>query len=447
MKRHLLLLINLFFFVPALFAEGNVKHAEWFFAQKKKNFITEADFLQSSRYYATTGDEAWFRFEGADKSAKPTLNRNAELSYSNTREGDCWYFEMPVEDLPKGSVVDLWTPFHAYPTGSGHRFAVEYRDGKKWLPLMPADEGGVNYHTSKISRSAHIWHSFRLQKPIKQGVVAVRIRQIEKWCGASYVALLSRSGVHPQMICHPAPEIRDTTRILFIGNSATYCNTYPFIFKDIAMREGHYTDCRMTFVGGFTMSDHLAYPPTIEAIEAGGYDYAFLQCHSYKRIFTGTEDDMGMRKPMEEIVTLVRKHNPEVQPLIALAWARKYGNNNISKRDQHLIAKYPSFFSSFSAMQARINEVVAAEAAAVGAKVACYGYAWQIVHRERPEIELYAKDAAHPSYTGSYLAAAVAYQTIYGEPFGANPSDGRLDAETAAYLRSVAERVVLKGER
>ena len=153
-----------------------------------------------------------------------------------------------------------------------------------------------------------------------------------------------------------------------------------------------------------------------------------------------------MLKPMEDMVTLVRKHSPEVQPLIALAWARKYGNN-ISKRDQHLIAKYPSFFSSFSAMQARINEVVAAEAATVGAKVACYGYAWQIVHRERPEIELYAKDAAHPSYTGSYLAAAVAYQTIYGEPFGANPSDGRLDAETAAYLRSVAERVVLKGER
>ena len=47
MKRHLLLLINLFFFVPALFAEGKVKHAEWFFAQKKKIFIAEADFLQS----------------------------------------------------------------------------------------------------------------------------------------------------------------------------------------------------------------------------------------------------------------------------------------------------------------------------------------------------------------------------------------------------------------
>ena len=66
----------------------------------------------------------------------------------------------------------------------------------------------------------------------------------------------------------------------------------------------------------------------IEAIEAGGYDYAFFQCHSYKRIFNGTDDDMGVLQPMKDIVALTRKHNPEVQPLIALAWARKYGNNH-----------------------------------------------------------------------------------------------------------------------
>ena len=447
MKRFSILIICLFYALPPLKAEEKVRRAEWFFAHKAENFIAEADFLQTSRYTATTGDEAWFRFEGANSAARPTLNRNTELIYSNTREGDCWYFEMPVDNLPKGSVVDLWTPFHAYPTGEGHRFVVEYRDGGKWLPLMPTDKSGVNFRTSKISRPAHIWHSFRLQKPIRRGVVAVRIRQLEEWCGASYIARLSRSGVHPQMICHPAPKLRDTTRVLFIGNSATYYNTYPFIFKDIAMCEGHYAECCMTFVGGFTMSNHLTYAPTIEAIEEGGYDYAFCQCHSYKRVFAGTEDDMGMLEPMAKIVSLVREHSPKVQPLIAQGWARKYGNNGISKRDQHLVEKYASYFGSFESLQRRICEVVDAEAEAVGAKVACYGYAWQIVHRERPELELYAKDAAHPSYMGSYLAAAVAYQTIFGEPFGANPSDGRLDAETAKYLRSVAERVVLNGER
>ncbi|MBQ9962315.1 MAG: SGNH/GDSL hydrolase family protein, partial [Alistipes sp.] len=75
------------------------------------------------------------------------------------------------------------------------------------------------------------------------------------------------------------------------------------------------------------------------------------------------------------------------------------------------------------------------------------GYAWQIVMHERPDINLYHKDNHHQSYAGSYLAAAVAYLTVYGEKFGSNPADCKLKAETAAYLRSVAERVVLNGEK
>ena len=83
----------------------------------------------------------------------------------------------------------------------------------------------------------------------------------------------------------------------------------------------------------------------------------------------------------------------------------------------------------------------------IDAKIAQQGPAWQITRHERPDIELYVKDGSHPSYAGSYLAAAVSYLTIFGEPFGEDTSNGILDAEVAKYLRSVAERVVLKGER
>jgi hypothetical protein len=66
---------------------------------------------------------------------------------------------------------------------------------------------------------------------------------------------------------------------------------------------------------------------------------------------------------------------------------------------------------------------------------------------ERPDILLYHKDNHHQSYAGSYLSAAVAYLTIYGEKFGENAANCKLDAATATYLRSVAERVVLDGEK
>ncbi len=446
MKRFFLFFTSFVLVSAIAFAtdKGEVKttttHAEWAFVKQDKGDATGGDFLKEGRYSSNVGDAAWIRFEGDNPLVKPRLTKRSEPICSNTQEDDCWILEMPVQHIEGGAVVDIWCPFHSYPTGTGHRFVVEYRDGGKWLPLLPIESTGANFRTSKTSRTAHFWQSFRLQKPIKNGSIKVRVRQVEPHVGASYIV---GGSVHPQIICHHQPELRDTTRILFVGNSYTYHNNYPFIFKDLAMREGHYADCRMTYVGGYTMAKHLAYEPSIDAIKAGGYDYAFFQDQSYERVFSGTEDDFGSLKSMTDIVAFTRKHNPNVQPVIALTWGRKHGGNHLRKADLPLVEKYPTFFLDFDSMQARLTKVVTLEAKTVNAKIALQGPAWQIVRRERPDIELFVKDGSHPSYAGSYLAAAVSYLTVYGEPFGENPSNGTLDAETAGYLRSVAERVVL----
>ena len=73
------------------------------------------------------------------------------------------------------------------------------------------------------------------------------------------------------------------------------------------MSEGHYTDCWMTEKGGWTMTKHMVYEPTVEAVEKGGYDYVFLQDQSYERVFSGTEDDYGSLKGMTDIAAWVRK--------------------------------------------------------------------------------------------------------------------------------------------
>ena len=444
MKRFLLILAIIIALPTTILAEGKAKHTEWRFIAQNKGDATGRDFLKDGRYHSTSGENAWIRFEGDNILVKPTLTKRSEPRCSNTQEGDCWIFEMPVTNLEAGSLVDIWCPFHSYPTGTGHRFAVEYLDGKKWLPLMPTENDGTNFRTSKTATSTYFWQSFRLQKAIKSGVISIRIRQIEPHVGASYIVGGNR---YPQITTYPKMEMRDTTRILFIGNSYTYYNNYPYIFKEITMSEGHYADCWMTEKGGWTMTKHMVYEPTVEAVEKGGYDYVFLQDQSYERVFSGTEDDYGSLKGMTDIAAWVRKYSPEAEPVIALTWGRKHGSNHLRKQDLPLIDKYPSFFASFEHMQARLNEVVEIEAKAIDAKIAQQGPAWQIVRRERPDIELYTNDGSHPSYAGSYLAAAVSYLTIYPEPFSATTADGCLDAATAAYLRSVAERVVLKGER
>lgn len=444
MRRFVLLFVVLCAAPWLLFAEGRIKHTEWRFIPQKRENRTGADFLKEGRYAPTFGEKAWIRFESDNKNAKPGLTKRSEPICSNTQKGDSWFFEIPVENFEKGSIVDIWCPFHSYPTGTGFRFAVEYRDVKKWLPLMPAEKDGTNFRTSKVSTAKYFWQSFRLQKSIRRGVISIRIRQIEEATGASYVVGGNR---YTQITTYQGVELRDTTRILFVGNSYTYYNNYPYIFKEIAMSEGHFTDCWMSEKGGWTMTKHLVYPPTIEAVEAGGYDYVFLQDQSYERVFSGTEDDYGSLKGMTDIAAYVRKHNPAVKPIIALTWGRRDGGNNIRKVDLPLIKKYPSFFADFDAMQARLNEVVANEARSIGAQIAVQGPAWQIVRHERPDIDLFVRDGSHPSYEGSYLAAAVSYLTIFKEPFGKNTSNGILNPEVAAYLRSVAERVVLKDER
>ena len=103
---------------------------------------------------------------------------------------------------------------------------------------------------------------------------------------------------------------------------------------------------------------------------------------------------------------------------------------------------YYDFLTTYAAMQERIRVNTLAEAEAVGAGCIPVGVAWSRVRAERPDIELYVRDGSHPSYAGSYLAAAVICAALTGESFGATSSDGLLDSDTAAYLRRIAAETV-----
>ena len=146
------------------------------------------------------------------------------------------------------------------------------------------------------------------------------------------------------------------------------------------------------------------------------------------------------------MVKRVKKSSPSAKVFIEITWGRRFGNNNLGQYEKYA-DKYPAFFENYDTMQCRLIEAITAEAQQCGIGLHPLGYAWQIVMHERPDILLYHTDNHHQSYAGSYLSAAVAYLTIYGEKFGSNPANCKLEADIAAYLRSVAERVVLGGEK
>lgn len=55
-------------------------------------------------------------------------------------------------------------------------------------------------------------------------------------------------------------------------------------------------------------------------------------------------------------------------------------------------------------------------AQSLGIKLAPVGMALQTALKERPELDLFAPDSEHPSPLGTFLAAAIIYCTVYGEP-------------------------------
>ena len=437
MKRFMLIIATMTITL-SLFAQ-TPKHTEWKFSTKRT-----AEYLESGEYKATVG-EGTIEFVG--KKATPAIGvRKGYPAVENSRKGDYWLMTLPVKNLKAGTAIDLWLPFLAEPSDTPHAYAFEYLDGKKWQPIYPADKKGVNcYSTTSKKWPRMLWHTIRLDNGVKRGNLRVRLRQCDNSIAKSSL-YGSTSGQAPKIALLDERIPSDTTRVLFIGNSYTYCNLYPMQLKELAWHEGHYLDCTLYFHGGYSMKKHLADHISRETVEVGNFEYAFLQDQSLNSLRIGTSADQNVVGEMEKMVNRVKEFSPKAKCIVEMTWGRRSGNDATkAKALQDIKTAHPEYFESYEAMQKVIIKNTTAMAQKLGMGLSPVGVAWEIVRRERPDIVLYVKDGSHPSDAGSYLAAAVGYLTLFKEPFKAD-TPIRLNPEIARYLRSVAERVVLKAE-
>lgn len=434
MKRFLLTIIILA--VAFTLSAQTPKHTEWRFTTKRT-----AKYIESGEYKATVG-EGVIEFIG--KKATATVGiRKGYPAVENSRKGDYWLMTLPVENLKAGTAIDIWLPFLAEPSDEPHAYAFEYRDGKKWVPVTPSDKSGANCTSTKSKKWPRmLWHTIRLANVAKSDV-QVRLRQCGK--GVAKSSLYgSTSGQAPKVAILDESIPSDTTRILFIGNSYTYCNLYPMQLKELAWYEGHYLDCSLYFHGGYSMKKHLADHISRETVEMGNFDYAFLQDQSIASLRIGTSVENNVVGEMAKMIKSVKQYSPNAKCIVEMTWGRKDGDNATkSKNVQDIRTAYPEFFTSYEVMQKIVIKNTTEMAQRLGMGLSPVGVAWEIVRRERPDIELYVKDGSHPSDAGSYLAAAVGYLTLFKGPFKAD-TPVRLNPDVARYLRSVAERVVLK---
>ena len=436
--RHLYLIILTLAASLSAVAQEFTTRAEWQFAKNADN-PNLINFTNTGLYPAQGQAGSTLSFWHKSKRLASGLVDKNGFPAAEADKGDYWLFELPVDGGQKGLVADFYLPFFS-DEGQRNNFVLEYCDGGRWRKAVDCRSTTSHKHPERL------WQAVRLKKSAKGGKLQLRLRRVEKGSVAATIASPSARGQYPHIAVYAPASQRDTLSILFLGNSYTYYHNYPMIFKEMAWNEGHYADCKIFISGGYTMKAHLANPHSCEKVDMGGYDCVMLQDQSVLPMLNGTADDAYSTEYLAQMVERVKKSSPEAKVFVEITWGRRFGNNNLGKYEGYA-DKYPQFFENYDAMQSRLSEVITAEAAHCGIGLNPLGYAWQIVMHERPDIALYHTDNHHQSYAGSYLAAAVAYLAIYGEKFGSTPANCKMDAETAAYLRSVAERVVLGGEK
>ncbi len=194
----------------------------------------------------------------------------------------------------------------------------------------------------------------------------------------------------PALPCQSVPPVR----VLFVGNSYTYFNNLPEMFRELAAAVGQHVETRMVAPGGWRLQDHWEKGAARQALTGARWDYVVLQDQStlgvtyYLEGKTRVGGDEVFRPYADKWVAEVKK--ARARPVFYLTWARQATPDD----------------------QAALTYAYMSAAKQGGALVVPVGLAWSRVRTEHPEIGLFAGDGSHPSPAGTYLAACTFLATL-----------------------------------
>lgn len=177
-------------------------------------------------------------------------------------------------------------------------------------------------------------------------------------------------------------------KVLFLGNSHTFFNDMPQIFKNICDEKGKKVEVGMLAHPGVTYGWHYKEFTDLRfALMWGNYDYIVMQqaAHSPCPSKEETIEDAG------KIIELARKFN--VTPIQTMPWAEK--RNPAHQKEMYDI---------YNTLSKKYN-----------VKLTVAGNVFEDVFYNHPEINMYYEDGEHASPYGSYVIALATYSAIFSE--------------------------------
>ncbi|GEM_PF-1169000 len=196
---------------------------------------------------------------------------------------------------------------------------------------------------------------------------------------------------------HPTPPL--PLRVLFIGNSYTYCNDLPGIVAQLAATNGRAIVCESLTCGGATFQDHCERFGALDHIASGAWDVVVLQNHSFEPV--GNPSNMFVHG--SRLCHAAEQAGARTVLLLTWAYAGPRGSN---AAEAVLVP----------VMQERLNAAYYQLAHEMGADVAPAGRAFEVVRAAHPDWRLHMPDNSHPAPPGSYLAGLALYSTLFKEP-------------------------------
>lgn len=228
------------------------------------------------------------------------------------------------------------------------------------------------------------------------------------------------------VVVNPFGGSGEPVAVLFVGNSYTTSNNLAGTFADLAADGGYDAKVDVVARGGAWLRDHVADGDVRAALAGGDWDFLVLQEQSIVPA-SSTERVNAMYPAVRQLAAIADDWDTET--VLFLTWARRDGFPDVG-------------YGSYEPMQRAITEAYEVIGAEVGARVAPVGEAWSVAHQGSHD--LYESDGSHPAESGTYLAAAVLYATVFGkDPTGLEHS-GPLETGTADTLRWIAGRAVFR---
>ena len=228
-----------------------------------------------------------------------------------------------------------------------------------------------------------------------------------------------------------SPQNTDPKRILFIGNSYLYYNDslhnhVSRIAAEISRPGVGEYRYKSATIGGARLSHHhidsLLEPGRLGIDEP--FELVVLQGGSAEVL---TEENRAQfRESAIEMSEKIRATGAEV----ALYMTHAYVEPDERYQPNLINMIRPTYVSVGNELDALVIPV---------------GLAFELAYERRPDIELHKTfDGTHPSLLGTYLAACVVYQSIYGTSTVGIDYDyfGAIDEDDAVFLRGIADEIV-----